>query len=351
MNKNCPNCDQPLKDNARFCTFCGFDTNSHVTQHQKKKSFLNFSNNLLFSLAFLSCIIMVFVLVTEALCLILNIGNVFDLLETMKVSFIVVLPTPTVFFTAPYWLGQIYWILVVIIILVCFIWAIKKFYEGLKTATTDNSDSPVERTGLFWVCILMTGMLTIQITYIAIIFFFGITIDTSWIDKYTQTELMYMLADAAVWEEIITRVLYIGVPVMIIALVIKKDKSSWRYLFGGFKMTKIAVVFIIFSAIMFGLAHNQGWGSGKIFIAALMGLAEGYLFVRFGLYASILLHFANDYLTSFIWLGMSTAISGSITLLILFAGIPAAIYFIYRFLHSTKNFKNLPIINDRFEKN
>ncbi|MCK9322647.1 MAG: zinc ribbon domain-containing protein [Candidatus Methanomethylophilaceae archaeon] len=350
MNKNCPNCDQPLKNNARFCTFCGFDTNSSVTQHQKEY-FLDFSNNPLFSLAFLSCIIMVFILLTEALCLVLNLENVFGLLETMNISFIVVLPTPTVFFTAPNWLGQIYWVLIVIVILVCLIWAIKKFYDNLKTAITDNSDAMMERTGLFWVCILMTGMLTIQITYIVIIFFFGITIDTSWMDKYTQTELMYMLADAAVWEEIITRVLYIGVPVMIISLVIKKDKSSWRYLFGGFKMTKIAIVFIIFSAIMFGLAHNQGWGSGKIFIAALMGLAEGYLFVRFGLYASILLHFANDYLSSFIWLGMGTAISGSITLLIVFAGIPAAIYFIYKFLHSAKGLKDLPILSDRFEKN
>jgi len=294
---------------------------------------------------------MVFILLTEALCLVLNLENVFGLLETMNISFIVVLPTPTVFFTAPNWLGQIYWVLIVIVILVCLIWAIKKFYDNLKTAITDNSDAMMERTGLFWVCILMTGMLTIQITYIVIIFFFGITIDTSWMDKYTQTELMYMLADAAVWEEIITRVLYIGVPVMIISLVIKKDKSSWRYLFGGFKMTKIAIVFIIFSAIMFGLAHNQGWGSGKIFIAALMGLAEGYLFVRFGLYASILLHFANDYLSSFIWLGMGTAISGSITLLIVFAGIPAAIYFIYKFLHSAKGLKDLPILSDRFEKN
>jgi hypothetical protein len=58
---------------------------------------------------------------------------------------------------------------------------------------------------------------------------------------------------------------------------------------------------IAFSSILFGLAHwlsGAGWDYGKISEAALDGVALGYLYVRYGLHASILFHWVVDYATN-----------------------------------------------------
>ena len=58
---------------------------------------------------------------------------------------------------------------------------------------------------------------------------------------------------------------------------------------------------IALSSIVFGLAHylsGAGWDVGKVSEAALDGVALGYLYVRYGLHASILFHWAVDYATN-----------------------------------------------------
>lgn len=55
---------------------------------------------------------------------------------------------------------------------------------------------------------------------------------------------------------------------------------------------------IAFSSILFGLAHylsGAGWDIGKVSEAALDGVALGYLYVRYGLHASIIFHWGVDF--------------------------------------------------------
>jgi len=56
-------------------------------------------------------------------------------------------------------------------------------------------------------------------------------------------------------------------------------------------------VFLLFSALMFGLAHISLWDWYKVLPTFFSGLALGYLFLRYGIYASIMMHFFIDYLT------------------------------------------------------
>ena len=50
------------------------------------------------------------------------------------------------------------------------------------------------------------------------------------------------------------------------------------------------------SAAMFGFGHIEQWGSWRVIDTGLAGLALGYLFLRYGLAASIMLHFSFNYL-------------------------------------------------------
>jgi hypothetical protein len=51
----------------------------------------------------------------------------------------------------------------------------------------------------------------------------------------------------------------------------------------------------LFSSLMFGLAHVGLWDFYKVFPTTIMGLFFAYLFMKFGLYAAIILHFTIDF--------------------------------------------------------
>lgn len=66
-------------------------------------------------------------------------------------------------------------------------------------------------------------------------------------------------------------------------------------------MNNTAVFFIIVSAAIFSYAHLDGWDAFKLAPTFVTGLALGYLFVKYGVHASIMLHFLIDYLTAPSW--------------------------------------------------
>ncbi len=107
---------------------------------------------------------------------------------------------------------------------------------------------------------------------------------------------MLELLHAAVYEELITRVLFLGIPVFLVYRLSGKNVSPFK-IFGGFdNIGGIEVAFIILSAAIFGIAHTSAWGLWKAIPAFIGGLALGFLFAKYGIYASILLHFVNDYI-------------------------------------------------------
>ncbi len=125
----------------------------------------------------------------------------------------------------------------------------------------------------------------------------------------------FVLVEAAFTEEIATRVLLIGLPLALGSLVVRIFQSisappggnprtirflsgSMKYLLGGNvdgKSPKAAQVFgvtlVLLSATIFGYLHVITWGVLWKFVDTFVGgLALGYLFLRKGIVASILLH-------------------------------------------------------------
>ena len=116
----------------------------------------------------------------------------------------------------------------------------------------------------------------------------------------TLAESLFTLANASVWEELIVRVLLIGLPMIFVDLA-RRERQAKLYSYvlgGGFKIRIPEAVLVLASSALFGYAHYAaGWGAWKIVPAAVGGMAFGYLFLKFGLAASIMLHFATDYLS------------------------------------------------------
>jgi hypothetical protein len=144
---------------------------------------------------------------------------------------------------------------------------------------------------------------------------------------------------APLTEETTFRVIMIGVPVLILSLIMFRDfsplkaaRALWRpssvwdveedegvVTVRSFKdatpslfpdssdslkvraIRPVVYAFLFISSFIFGYAHyasGAGWGPGKISEAALAGLALGYLYVKYGFLADVLLHWSINYVGS-----------------------------------------------------
>ena len=137
----------------------------------------------------------------------------------------------------------------------------------------------------------------------------------------------YVFANASVYEEVVSRFLLIGVPLFVAGLAMGLRTSSpraalaaaSRHLLGGTvtrnspaSLVAFAGGLAVLSSVVFGLAHVPSWDWWKFPPAAIAGLGMAYLFLRRGLFAAILFHFATDYLG----IALSSAQSGSETQII-----------------------------------
>ncbi len=167
--------------------------------------------------------------------------------------------------------------------------------------------------------------------FLAVFFFQGLYLLVLWLSGVdTQVPTFpgfapewyeyFALANASVYEEVVTRWLYIGVPLFFVAAIVsvtsrseaegssvegKTPMPAWRHLFGGTitrdsspLMIVVSASLLVASSAVFGLAHVPSWGWWKFPPTFVAGLALGYLFLRRGLLAAILLHFAVDYLAA-----------------------------------------------------
>ncbi|MGQ9582876.1 MAG: CPBP family glutamic-type intramembrane protease [Thermoplasmatota archaeon] len=133
--------------------------------------------------------------------------------------------------------------------------------------------------------------------------------------SFPRWYLYLTLAHASVYEELAARVLFIGLPLLVayafahssrpagglrtIDYLRSRTRRGLRsyVLGGGFDVGPLEALFLVASAVMFGLAHVPGWDLWKVLPTFVAGLAFGYLFLTVGLHAAIVLHFSFDYLS------------------------------------------------------
>ena len=157
----------------------------------------------------------------------------------------------------------------------------------------------------------------------------------------TPEKALFLFSEAAVYEEIAFRVVLFGLPMVIVGL-ITRQKGFLKNLGGGFGVSKIAILFLIISSVIFAYAHVSGWGLWKMFPVLLGGLAMGYLFMKFGLYASIMFHMINDYMG--VWAVTIPTLGSIVEILILFTGLLCIPVLFKKLWLGLKGMKDLPLV-------
>jgi hypothetical protein len=221
---------------------------------------------------------------------------------------------PPFFFTITYipngLLAVLYFTFIVTAILLSIYWLFytegHEAWDLLKKSASRFQAPPFNsRNSFFLLPQVFLALLFFNMVVIVIAMIIGVTPKTpeSLGEETPLWYLMYSLAKASVWEELATRVLFIGIPLACFELIRryatgKKRTEMANFIVGGKMQIGYAEgFFILFSSLTFGVAHIPGWGLWKFFPTFLTGLVFGYLFIVKGLHVAILLHFAFDYLT------------------------------------------------------
>ncbi len=313
MKPRCDRCQQYYDGGMRYCGICGY-------RFPNKKGELTALEKIML----LATAIIIVLLLVETVVLLLNVSTVLSFIGTFGVNISIIIPTSVRLLTLHGVLAQAYWLVIILAILASVSYTIYGVLSNLKYEPADVYEN-TKKSAAYWVTVLFCADMFVQVALILIAASMGLEINTGWMDEYTDQQMLYLLADASVWEEIISRVMYIGVPIFLIQLVRTKRPNTFRMLLGGFGMSKISLILIVFSGIMFGMAHYNGWGMTKAVITCIGGIIMGYVYVRFGLYASITMHFVTDYLSGLTYVGLAS-VSIIFELTLIGIGLIACIY-------------------------
>jgi hypothetical protein len=107
---------------------------------------------------------------------------------------------------------------------------------------------------------------------------------------------------APLLEEFVFRILLVGIPLF----VLYSGRTSIRYFLKclwaptslNILDSKKAIFLIIFVGVAFGFAHiafSDSWSDGKFAQATVGGVILGWVYLRYGIVASLLIHWATNY--------------------------------------------------------
>ncbi len=190
-------------------------------------------------------------------------------------------------------------ILVLLSYILIFYLGLEDFFAHIKETLIsqgkkhDKADSPIPRLAYIFMALLFFSYL-----YYILLEGVGVTPETPPIDELALWEFIYLMTQAAVWEELMVRTVFLGLP-MFYYLYTRKKNASWKDIFGGFGLEdRFVLIPILLSSFIFGIAHiGGGWDITKFLPTFIAGLAFGYLYAKDGLHSAILLHFIWDYLS------------------------------------------------------
>ena len=228
---------------------------------------------------------------------------------------------------------ETYYLAIVAAIIASVGWITISSLEGFISEMSMKSKSR-EHSALFEVCAVFFAILFFDLVLSFLMTAVGYE-PSDPIGDSSDLELLFSLANASVWEELVARVLLVGMPLLFVDIFRRSSAARLHkyFLGGGFRIGMVEAALIIISAGLFGLAHYDAWGAWKILPSAIAGLGFGYLFLRHGLPAAIVLHFAFDYMSmpSTVFpdsVGLTVAIVVGI---LLWAGL-GSVFFVYYIL-------------------
>ena len=150
----------------------------------------------------------------------------------------------------------------------------------------------------------MTKWLSILILISAIINFIQESFGIVTIPPLGDNNLIqfFYVSLAPLLEEFIFRIILIGIPLFVLysgrASIRYFVKCLWAPSSLNILNSKKAILLIIFVGISFGFAHiafSDSWSEGKFAQATAGGIILGWVYLRYGIVASLLIHWATNY--------------------------------------------------------
>ena len=270
MSDGCPKCDENRACGYNFCIACGRDLTDPLPVKTNEPEPVD-SYDIMFIAAMAATLITTVIGILAIIYCIANISNISYYLTSF---------------------GMAEFSLALVIYAFCLAYAAIRFAYRL------TEKDPERRNGLLMDSGLMNSAIGLAVMFfasIALIILVSLVdpVENNFLDDYNEYQLAAVLMIAGPEEEFLFRILPVGIPMVLIAL-IKGRERVLKYLFGGFGMSRAALILIIVSAVIFGLAHLSGWNFSKVPQSVMCGLIFGYVYVEYGVYASIIVHGTLD---------------------------------------------------------
>lgn len=289
--EDCPRCSEYRAAGRRFCGACGKRLGAPERASREPPAEVSPLRWIALFAAPLAAVI----LLIEGGAMLAGTGIVWDWCADHSMNILGLVPHLVVITTIHGTALQIAWILIEIAVVLSLGYVAVRSWRTMKDGEGTMLER-AERTDLYAVGAVYAMTLVLDLVIMLISSSAGHGIEVP--DELTtgfHAEALLSYADAGVWEEVISRVVPMGVPMTIAALAMRRRKA-WRFLLGGFGISKLTLVLIVISALMFGFAHASGWGFSKVAPTFVSGLLFGYLYAKVGVHASISVHFLTDYL-------------------------------------------------------
>ena len=304
----CDRCEEAAREGCRFCPKCGEPLDActmcadyaskgyeycgrcgrYLKGPEKKEDYI------VEKTVFITVICVAVMLAIEAVSMLWYSVDTYRFLADRSMDVIILLPQIVTVGAISGVALQLFWILVMAVIVAsCILIAYQS--RTIADRSSPNFIPRIRSTPIYWIALFFGAYLILSIVISAIEGALGYSIIIPEdMPTGATPESIFAFADAAVWEEVISRLIPIGIPMVVVAGLCGR-RDCLKYLFGGFGVTRVALVLIVVSGVIFGMAHEGAWGGPKIVPTMIGGLFMGYLFVRFGIHASIAFHFLLDY--------------------------------------------------------
>ena len=315
LNPNiCSYCKEYRDAGYGFCGRCGKDLKRNVPA----QSHVAPATKILFTMSTIAVAMALFIISYEAFTGTIKLPAVMEGLEGFEYNLFILTPFVTKILTIGDIGSRIIYVVELIIVITCIVTLL---YTAFKKYRKTGEKESLRETGLYEVICLKGILLLFETIYILICKNLGT--DMGEITFPSVAESMFSLMNASVYEEFLCRICLLGLPIAIVYLIMgKKDVPFYRYLIGGFEFKKWMIVFVLFSASVFALGHLTGWGWWKIVPTFLFGMLTAYTFIKYGVYATISIHFMTDFMMSEVWL-TGSATSATLTTLMLLSSLLA----------------------------
>jgi hypothetical protein len=205
-------------------------------------------------------------------------------------------------------------------------WLSKSEMMSLSLTAPEKATSSLEA-----VAKLFMASISFSFVYFIFLSLINVQMNTPAFDELSRPELIYALFSASVFEELISRVLLIGVPLLFIGLALKWKSPVKGILGGGLDITPITLALIAFSAVIFAFAHVGGWDYWKVPQVLIPGFALGWAFVRYGLHASMLIHFSINLSDVAMQIWPDNMVLQGILSMVMLVWVVAGAYFFFRY--------------------